>query len=255
MSKSPPPLLPPLELNGIRYEEMRAEQHDDLERRSGYMRARDITKGSVLWEVKVYDVDREEHPLVEMTQDVFFIRFKFMSDKKRILVENEHHQRYLINIISRDVVEATEADFPQEMLYKRNPPREVKPIYYRNLIYKPDYDGIFKDDPRHCGHLKAYDAKTMELIWSEEIYSVPFNHDIENDKQECYFETMQFLPCYRDILISNQVGEQYLFEIRTHKVSKFIGGRLAYAEEKLGLLKRVKYFFQNTWDNLTGMKY
>lgn len=257
MSRVPPPEMPPLELDGIRYEQICYGRAEDRERRSGFMRACDIATGEALWELQVYKVIWEEMPLglEHIDQDVFFIRFKFMPDKKRILIENEDRKRFFVDIAKREVREASDADFPPELLYQRKQPREIIPLVYRNILYKPDMDGVYGGRPDFCGNLEGYCTKTHTMLFSETIYTVPLNHDIENDQQECYFESMEFLPLYRDILIYNQAGDQYLFEIRTHKVSKFSGNRIEYHYAKLGMLNRIKYFFQDLWDNLTGKKY
>lgn len=143
MSRVTPPFLPPLELDGIRYSEIRTENSDDVERRCGFIRATNIAQRKVLWELQVYKVERDEYRITSINEDRFFLRFKFMPDMQHILVESEWRERYLVNIHTQTVREATDADFPQELIYQPKQPHLVRPIYYRNMVYMQDLDGFY----------------------------------------------------------------------------------------------------------------
>lgn len=108
---------------------------------------------------------------------------------------------------------------------------------------------------KRSGYLLGCRAKTMKDVFSRQIYTVPFNHDIENDQQECYFRYMELMPCARHIRIENQAGEEFLFQIRGRKVLPFNGLRVEYHFKYLGILNRIKYFFLDLWDDLRGKEY
>jgi hypothetical protein len=80
-------------------------------------------------------------------------------------------------------------------------PPKVDPI----IIDGRQYGGGFNQ-----GALPITDVKTGERIKNVTIYKYP---------PEAFFRSMKLVNKGRDILIENEVGDKYLFNIKTEKVS------------------------------------
>jgi hypothetical protein len=98
-SRIPPPHVPPLEAEGIRYEQVMDTTGIDTEDHRGWMRATRIEDGTVLWTSKVYTVK----PIIEFGSDggdVYFKQMEFAPDGGSILVTNEDGNRFEVKIVS-----------------------------------------------------------------------------------------------------------------------------------------------------------
>ncbi len=258
--------LPPLELNGIRYEQIVLEQCDPMDRRSGWMRARDIATGTELWELQVYPVSRigprteDGEPMVDLYMlDCFFERFEFMPDQEHILVKNEYGDRYLVNIHTRAIRPATDDDFPPEKIYQRRKPRQLEPVVIRNTVYYEDLDHFFlESDDIPCGYLIGLDIKTQERLVFEPVYEVPMRYDLEHYVPECYFSMMFAMPGRRDLCIHNQDGEIFFYDVRARRVWRAPPEIFAYAyyeQVRQNWRARLRFFFLDIWDWLTRRRY
>lgn len=263
MSRGPNRDLSPLELDGIRYEQIVMEQSSPMERRSGFMRAVEMASGKVLWEIQVYKVSRDvpltddgEEMLDPHMLDCFFLRFKFMPDKIHILVENEIRERYFVNIQTQVVQEAKDSDFPPEMIFKPiRPASEILPLVHRGILYMQDMSGFYNGTGKNTGRLNRYDVNTHKFLGSTQIYEIPFNDDLEGFTSECYFATMCFEPPgKRDIYIMNQRLEHYFYNIRTQQVYQLKDGEI-YRNVRYRIWHRAIYLLQDIFDFVTFRDY
>ncbi|HEY8973784.1 MAG TPA: hypothetical protein VIN75_06165 [Burkholderiaceae bacterium] len=94
-SRIGPPDVDPVEFEGRRYEQIINGQDEHLDQRTGYLAVTDVATGKRLAAVKVYAVafDRDIEADV---QDVFFVHLELQAAERRLLVENEHGQRFYV---------------------------------------------------------------------------------------------------------------------------------------------------------------
>ncbi|WP_338849287.1 hypothetical protein V8J88_09920 [Massilia sp. W12] len=260
--------LPPLEQNGIRYEQIKVEELEPPERRSGWMRARDISSGEVLWEIQVYRVsydvnERGGDPFDiysgPASMDCFFERFRWMPDQQHILIENGYRRRYLVNIHTREVRPATDDDFTPEQIYQRRQPVWLEPVICRNTMYFQElvtyFTGNFRPD---CGELIGRDIKTKKRVVYERIYTVPFRDDLENFVPESYFVALEVMPGERDLYIENQDNEVYFFDVRERRVWQpppDVYPSFYYEQVRRNWRARLRFFFLDIWDWITRRRY
>lgn len=243
-SRGPAPDVPPLEMGGIRYQQVKEGLTLGLPVRCGYLQAIDISSGKSLWILQVYQQTYD--PEIEGDiQEIFFLRMKWHADTREILVENEIRSKYLINIDTQQVRKANPTDFPPKI--DRAPPPEVPPIDLKGVRYAQVMNGFQHCLGERCGFLQAIDLKTGRRQWDEEIYHVPFNPDIEDDLQECYFTRMILLPGEQDILIENEAGAKYLFNIKSGKATPFTGKESDYQAPHVSLFERIKDACRELW--------
>jgi len=94
-SRIGPPDVDPVEFEGRRYEQIINGEDEHLDQRAGYLGVTDVATGKRLAAVKVYAVafDRDMEADV---QDVFFVHLELQAAERRLLVENEHGQRFYV---------------------------------------------------------------------------------------------------------------------------------------------------------------
>ncbi len=246
-SRGAPRDVPPLELDGIRYQQLEDGLDVNLPERCGYLQAIDMQSGNSLWIVEVYSTaqgrDSESHVI-----DCYFLRMKFRLGTRDILIENEMRNKYLVNIDTQQVRKATPADFPSSV--KRAPPPIVPPIEYQGMRYEQIMNGHDAGRPERCGYLDGIDIKTNAGLWVRQIYSVPFNDEIEDDTQECYFTRMVLLPGQQDLLIENEVGDKYLFNLKRRDTRPLSTAESDYLPASVSVGARIndslKGFFQRS---------
>ena len=96
-SRGPPPRVPPVVHNGVRYEQVMnpaAFGHDQV---SGYLAAFDDKSGARLWVAKVYDVAYVDY-LEGDVQDVFFTKLELVPGKNQLLIENDEGEKFIFDL-------------------------------------------------------------------------------------------------------------------------------------------------------------
>ena len=97
-----PPELDPVEVNGVRYQEVRQANKYGHKQKSGYLMASDAKTGELLWLLKVYEINYDEDKETDV-QEVFFIDMALSDDKKHLIIENELDHVYRVNIETQTV--------------------------------------------------------------------------------------------------------------------------------------------------------
>jgi hypothetical protein len=92
-SRIGPPDVDPVEFEGRRYEQIIDGEHEHLDQRTGYLGVTDLATGKRVAAIKVYAVAFDPD-LEADVQDVFFVHLELQAAERRLLVENEHGQRY-----------------------------------------------------------------------------------------------------------------------------------------------------------------
>ncbi len=258
--------ISPLEQDGIRYEEIRIENYEPFDRRSGWMRARDIASGEVRWEVQVYSVSYDETlsealglPTGPAIHDCFFERFRWMSDRQHILIENQFHRRYLVNIHTREVRPATDDDFAPEQIYQRRRPFPIDPVICRKTVYFQEVKSFFYGWERpDYGLLVGRDIKSRKRVVYEQIYTVPSRDDLEHHVPESHFVAIDVMPGERDLYLKNEDGEVYFFDVRERKVWQAAPDAdpdAYYDQVRRNWRARLRFFFIDIWDRITRRRY
>lgn len=96
-----PPVVPPVERDGIRYAQADDGRSLGWKQVGGVLVATEVATGKPLWSLPVYT--REVDPKLEA--DVQWVFFKSMAfaPSGELLIENESGQRYLVNVQQKTV--------------------------------------------------------------------------------------------------------------------------------------------------------
>lgn len=105
MSRSPPPDVAPVVLDGVRYEQVTNGLARGLDRLTGYLRAADAETGAERWVVQLYDGGPTDP---DLEADVQYVYFRSMAaEGGRIVIENEAGVRYAVDPQTGEVAEMT----------------------------------------------------------------------------------------------------------------------------------------------------
>ncbi len=99
--RGPKPLTP-LKLNGVRYVEIRDARARGFNQPGGVVAAIDEKSGQELWSVLVYQTVYDEREESDV-QDVYITRIELGTDGLTLLITNERHQRFAVNLADHTV--------------------------------------------------------------------------------------------------------------------------------------------------------
>jgi len=100
-SRSAPVRLPPVEIDGVRYEQVMNGLRIGMPERCGYLSATDVKSGERLWVIRVYEVKYDEK-LERDVQDVYFTSMQALPGGK-LGIENESGQKFVVDPKDRSV--------------------------------------------------------------------------------------------------------------------------------------------------------
>ncbi len=124
-SRPPPPVVVPLEHDGIRYA---PDEHPPVEPGSppgGYLAAFDAKTGAKLWSALVYEI--QEDPFAPIQPGRHFKSLTLLPGATGIDVEDEYGVHYAFDFATRSAHRVTPVGAPREMPIKRPLPVPPKP--------------------------------------------------------------------------------------------------------------------------------
>jgi hypothetical protein len=111
--------------------------------------------------------------------------------------------RTLSRILVSTIIETT--------LMSRSAPAKITPIVHNGTEYTAPWSDR--------GVLIAKDAVTGAELWRVLVVDYWINPILETDVQEVYFKSMSLQPSGNEILVTDEVGVNYLVDLRTRSVS------------------------------------
>lgn len=101
-SRAAPPRLPPVEIDGVRYEQVLNGRKLGLPRNGGYLAAVEVATGGRRWVLSIYDVPID--PQIESdVQEVYFSRMERVAGRAALLIENERGERFIVDLAGPEV--------------------------------------------------------------------------------------------------------------------------------------------------------
>ncbi len=97
-----PPEISALERGGVRFREVRAAKLLGEPQQSGYLVAEESATGNRLWLLQIYPINYVPGKEQDV-QEVYFVRLEWLDAENAILVEDELHRSYRIDIATRAV--------------------------------------------------------------------------------------------------------------------------------------------------------
>jgi hypothetical protein len=91
---------------------------------------------------------------------------------------------------------------------KRLPAPQVPIIHCHGINYEATFS--------NGGMVKAYSAKTKNLLWEKQIYKIKYQPDLEKDIQDIYIKTMKIKN--KNLIIKDEKGRSYLLNLKTRNV-------------------------------------
>ena len=102
MSRPPPPRVPPVTHEGVRYEQVKDATRLGLSQVTGHLAAYDEASGERLWVLKVYD-HRPSEALESDVQEVYFKSLELRPGGRELVVTNEAGARFVVDLRARTV--------------------------------------------------------------------------------------------------------------------------------------------------------
>jgi glucose dehydrogenase len=102
MSRPPPPEVPPIDIDGVRYSQVMDPEALKLSGRCGYLLATDIHSGKVAWVLQVYTVKFDTRDEIDV-QEVYFESMQRVGQQRALRIVNEASQVFVVDLDSRQV--------------------------------------------------------------------------------------------------------------------------------------------------------
>jgi hypothetical protein len=97
-----PAAVPPVEINGVRYESVLSGATYGYQQDGGIVIALDAKNGSLLWSQRIY-ANSYSDDMESDKQDIFIKSMTPIKNGKYLLIINEHGERYELNLSTRVV--------------------------------------------------------------------------------------------------------------------------------------------------------
>ena len=94
------PTVAPLTVGGLRFEVLRKTRSRGFDQNGGVIAAIDAASGKELWTLKVYLIDY--FPKLETdVQDIFIVALEKAGDNASLIVKDERHRQFIVDIATR----------------------------------------------------------------------------------------------------------------------------------------------------------
>lgn len=124
-SRPAPPIVPPIEFNGVRYQQDNESRKHGGDQSVGYLVAIDIHSGERLWMQKVYEYNETPTPGAPPPMGLYFKSMKLDAARGAIVVENESGTVYEVDIKTHAIA------------LKYSPGSQASPNNYADLPLPP----------------------------------------------------------------------------------------------------------------------
>lgn len=101
---------------------------------------------------------------------------------------------------------------------KRRAPAHVPPVELNGVKYQAILLGTPYGYKQDGGIVIALDAKTGSLLWTQKVYGINYNDDMEGDKQDIFIKSMTPVKNGKILLITNEHGEKYELNLSTRVI-------------------------------------
>lgn len=103
---------------------------------------------------------------------------------------------------------------------KRREPADVDPVCHGGLRYEaPRLGGPFGFG-QDGGVVTARDEASGELVWSQRVYVVAGDDEIEDDKQEVHIKSLTLSEDRRALRVVNERGERFLVNLVDRSIER-----------------------------------
>lgn len=96
---------------------------------------------------------------------------------------------------------------------------DVAPVVFEGKRYEQVINGQREGLSQRTGFLSITDDKSNTRLATIKIYDVAFDERLEADVQDVFFITLKLRPEKRQLLIENEHGLRFLFDIDTRAVA------------------------------------
>ena len=102
---------------------------------------------------------------------------------------------------------------------KRREPEYVPPVETGGIRYEAPFECSLYGYQQDGGIIVARDAASGTLEWTQKIYSIAHDGDMEDDKQDIFIQSMVPTKNGKCLLITNEHGSRFELDLST-RVSK-----------------------------------
>jgi hypothetical protein len=99
------------------------------------------------------------------------------------------------------------------MSKKRREPENVDPVEANGIRYEAPLQGALYGYAQDGGIIIARDADSGELEWTQRIYKVSYDKDIEDDKQDIFISKLSLAEGRTVLNIKNERGVQFNLDL------------------------------------------
>lgn len=101
--REPPAEVPPVTVDGVRYEVIHWGKQRGFDQNGGYIAAVDAASGKELWTLKVYHVTYDPEGFGYDMQDVFIEKMRKTWFAKKLKIDDEKGRSYTVDLTTREV--------------------------------------------------------------------------------------------------------------------------------------------------------
>jgi hypothetical protein len=103
---------------------------------------------------------------------------------------------------------------------KRKGPEPVKPVSHNGVRYEAVHWGKARGLEQNGGYVAAYDDNSGQELWLLKVYDVPYDDDMEDDKQDVFITDMR-LGWFRKqrLSVKNERNQKYYVDLTDKSVS------------------------------------
>jgi hypothetical protein len=214
-SRPPSPHVPPVELQGVRYEQGRYYDRDG-DQPGGYLVAIDIQTGQRLWRIKVYTVDvlrRAGAPVMAS----YFRSMRVGQDGKILIIENESGRIYHVDLLTQSSKQVAGPSETATESPKRSVP-DVASVEAGGVRYEVLTSALLRGFKQRGGIIAAIDVTTDDEMWTLLVYRTSYDASEERDVQDQYITEITLSQDHKHLLIKDENKNVYSVDLNDRSI-------------------------------------
>lgn len=104
------------------------------------------------------------------------------------------------------------------MSKKRREPEIVDPVEANGVRYEAPLQGALYGYAQDGGIIVARNAASGELEWTQRVYEISYDADMEDDKQDIFISKLNLMESDSVLQIENEHGAQFNLNLTDHSI-------------------------------------
>lgn len=91
----------------------------------------------------------------------------------------------------------------------RRPPANIEPVILNGVRFEQVLDTTGIDTEDHNGWMRATSVESGDVLWTRQIYAVPFDETKERGVQRIYFKSLSVGPGGAFLIVENEASKRF----------------------------------------------